>query len=85
MIDPRVFVVLGDNETSLAAIDALRTNFTGRIVCIPANNFGSFENTDIMKRQIGPLSRNQCYFVEEDYLDRANVDIIKGEVKMIDI
>lgn len=50
VIDPRVFVVLGDNETALAAIDALRTNFTGRIVCIPANSFGSFENTDIMKR-----------------------------------
>ena len=49
-IDPRTFVILGDNETSLAAIDALRTNFTGRIVVIPCNNYGSFENVDIMKR-----------------------------------
>jgi len=58
VIDPRTFVVLGDNETSLAAIDALRTNFTGRIVLIPCNSFGSFENTDIMKRQMASLSKN---------------------------
>ena len=27
-IDPRTFVILGDSETALAAIDALRTGFT---------------------------------------------------------
>jgi len=49
-IDPRVFVILGDNETALAAIDALRTSFTGRIIVVPCNNYGAFENVDIMKR-----------------------------------
>jgi hypothetical protein len=49
-IDPRTFVILGDNETSLAAIDALRSCFTGRIVLIPTSNYGAFENVDIMKR-----------------------------------
>lgn len=49
-IDPRVFVILGDNETALAAIDALRTCFTGRIILIPTSNFGSFENVDIMRK-----------------------------------
>ena len=34
---------------------------------------------------MGPLSKNQCFLVEEDYLDRANVDIIKGEVKNINL
>jgi len=77
-IDPRTIVVLGDNETALSAIDALRTNFTGRIIMIPCSNFGAFENTDIMKREMGPLAKNQCYLVEGDYLDRANIDIIKG-------
>lgn len=49
-IDPRTFVILGDNETALSAIDALRTNFTGRIILVPCSNFGAFENTDVMKR-----------------------------------
>lgn len=40
MIDPRTIVVVGDNESALAAIDALRTNFTGRIIVIPVNAFG---------------------------------------------
>lgn len=84
-IDPRTFVILGDNETALSAIDALRTNFTGRIIMIPCSNFGAFENTDIMKREMGPIAKNQCFMVEQDYLDRANVDIIKGNVKMIDV
>lgn len=34
-IDPRVFVVLGDDEAALAAVDALRTSFTGHIVVVP--------------------------------------------------
>lgn len=83
-IDPRTFIILGDNETALSAIDALRTGFTGRIIMIPQSNFGAFENTEIMKRDFTPLTKNQTYLVETDYLDRANVDVIKGQVKMID-
>lgn len=78
-------MILGDNETSLSAIDALRSGFTGRIIVVPSSSFGAFENTDIMKRQFGPLSKNQCYFVEDDYLDRANIDILRGSIKSIDI
>ena len=84
-VDPRTFVILGDNETALAAIDALRTNFTGRIIMIPCSNFGAFENIEMMKRDLSPQSQKQCYLVENDYLDRANVDVIKGNVKMIDV
>jgi hypothetical protein len=80
-IDPRTFVIIGDSETALSAIDALRTNYTGRIVVIPSSPFGSFENTDILNRKFSPLHKNEVYMVEEDYLDRANVDVIKGEIK----
>lgn len=84
-LDPRTFVVLGDNETALAAIDALRTNFTGRIVVVPSSNYGAFENVGIMRKQLGPLSKNQSYLVEDDYLDRANIDIIRGTIHRIAI
>ena len=40
ILDPRVFVIVGDNETVLSTIDGLRTNFTGRIVVVPVNAFG---------------------------------------------
>ena len=43
-IDPRTFVVLGDSEAALAAMDALRMSFTGRIVCLPVSQYGQFEN-----------------------------------------
>ena len=79
-IDPRVFVVLGDNETALSVIDALRTNFTGRIILIPTSTFGAFENVDALRRNLGPLSKNQCFYVEDDFLDRANIDIMKGSL-----
>jgi len=39
-IDPRTFVVLGDSEAALAAMDALRMSFTGNIVCIPSSSYG---------------------------------------------
>jgi len=38
-----------------------------------------------MRRELGPLTKNQCFLVEDDFLDRANVDIIKGDVRHIDI
>jgi hypothetical protein len=82
-IDPRVFVILGDSETALSAVDALRTNFTGKIVVVPSSNYGNFENTDILNKTFTPIAKNECYYVEDDYLDRANVEVIKGEVKNI--
>ena len=39
-IDPRTFVVLGDTEAALSAMDALRMSFTGNIVCIPTSQYG---------------------------------------------
>lgn len=85
-MDPRTIVVLGDNETSLATIDALRTSFTGRIIVVPCSNgIGAFENLDIMKRFMGPMSKNQCFMVEDDYLDRANIDVVTGDIKKIDV
>jgi hypothetical protein len=39
-IDPRTFVVLGDSDAALSVIDALRSNFTGRIVVVPSSPFG---------------------------------------------
>ena len=85
VIDPRTFLILGDTETALAAIDALRCNFTGRIICVPSSPYGSFENMDILNRKFSPISKNETFLVEEDFLDRANVDILKGEIKAIDL
>jgi hypothetical protein len=77
-------VILGDTETALSAIDALRMSFTGKIVVIPSSPYGSFENTDVLTRKFSPIEKNEVYIVEEDYLDRANVEVVKGEVSKID-
>ena len=52
---------------------------------IPSSQYGSFENTEIMRRQMGPVAKNAAFMVEEDFLDRANVDIMKGKVIRIDV
>lgn len=84
-IDPRCFVILGDSETALSAIDALRTSFTGRIVCLPTSSYGQFENLDILNRKFGKLEKNEAFYVESDYLDRANVEVLTGEISAIDL
>ena len=84
-IDPRTYVVLGDTETALTAVDTLRCNFTGKIVLVATSPYGSFENTDVLQRKFSPISKNESYYVEEDFLDRANVDVVKGDVKAIDL
>lgn len=76
---------MGDSEAALSAIDALRTNFTGRIICIPCSPFGQFENIDVLNRKFGPINKNESYYVESDYLNRANVEVVKGELKYIDL
>lgn len=54
-IDPRTFVILGDSEAALSALDALRTNFTGRVVVVPTSPYGQFENTDILNKKFAPI------------------------------
>ena len=54
-IDPRTFVVLGDSDTALAAVDALRASFTGKVVVVPSSPYGQFENTDILTRKFSPI------------------------------
>ncbi|CDW84041.1 pyridine nucleotide-disulphide oxidoreductase family protein [Stylonychia lemnae] len=84
-IDPRVFAVIGDSEAALSAIDALRTQFTGRIVLIPTSSYGQFENLDILNRKFSPIQKNESYLVEKDFLDRANVEVVAGELSSIDL
>ena len=84
-LDPRTFVILGDSEAALSAIDGLRAGFTGRIVVVPSSPYGQFENSDIFNRKFTPLQKNEVYMVEEDYLDRANIDVVSGEIKSIDL
>ena len=38
-----------------------------------------------MNKKFTPINKNEVYMVEEDYLDRANVDVVKGEIKTIDL
>lgn len=83
-IDPRKFIVYGDSETALSAIDTLRQSFTGEIVLVTCSPYGAFENTDVLRRKFHPLSQNETFFVEDDFLKRAQVIVKHGEIKHID-
>ena len=60
-------------------------NFTGNIICIPSSQYGQFENTDILKRKFTPLTKNETFLTDMDFMDRANIMVIKGDVKKIDV
>jgi len=83
-VDPRRFIVLGDSEAAIAAIDALRMGFTGEIINIPCSDTGKYENTDIFKRKFRPLSNNEVFYMDDDFLDRANISVIAGKIQKID-
>ena len=84
-IDPRTFVVIGDTETALSAVDTLRTNYTGRIVLVPTSPYGAFENHDILTRKFTPLQKNELFLVEPDFFERANVEVMNGAVTDINL
>lgn len=76
-LDPRVFVIVGDSETALSAVDALRTTFTGEIIVLPVSAFGQFENLDVFRRKMNKLSKNEVFLLDQDFLDRANCTVLK--------
>ena len=84
IIDPRTFVVVGDSETALSIVDALRAGYTGRIVLVSISKYGAFENPDVFIRRFSPLKKEDCFIVDDDYLERANVEVVKGDIKTID-
>lgn len=69
-------VILGDTETALAAVDALRSTFTGEIILVTTSPFGQFENVDVLRKKFSPLSKNEVYYVEEDFLAKAQVTVL---------
>ncbi len=72
---------LGDSETALAAIDALRSSFTGNIECVPLSPFGAFENLDVVRLKFTPLTKNEVHLLEVDFMDKANITVMQGEIK----
>ena len=64
-------------------MDALRQCFTGEILNIPCSDVGQYENTDAMKRNFRPLKPNEAFFVDEDFLDRANIRVVKDKIMAI--
>ena len=84
-VDPRTYVVIGDTETALSALETLRTNFSGQIISIPTSAYGAFENQDVFNRKFSPISKSEAYIVESDFLDRANIEVMRGDVKSINL
>jgi len=39
----------------------------------------------VLRRKFCPLSKNEVFFLEDDYMNRANVQVIPGEIKKIDV
>ena len=76
---------MGDSEAALSAVDALRTSYAGEIILISTSPFGQFENLDVLRRKFGPLSKNEVYFVEENFFEAANIRVMKGELKELDV
>lgn len=39
----------------------------------------------MLRRKFSPISKNEIYFVEEDFFQKAGVKVIAGELKFLDI
>jgi NADH dehydrogenase FAD-containing subunit len=52
---------------------------------IPQSPFGQFENLDVLRRKFSPLSKNEVYFLEEEYMNKANIRVVPGIIKFIDV
>ena len=37
-----------------------------------------------MKKKFTPLTKNETFLTDQDFLDRANVMVMKGQIKKID-
>jgi predicted component of type VI protein secretion system len=39
----------------------------------------------VLRRKFSPLSKNEVFFLEDDYMNRANITVLPGEIKKIDV
>ena len=83
-IDPRTMVILGDTQEALSAVDALRQCFTGTIVLFTMSQYGQFENPEILKKKFTNLTKFETFITDMDFLDQANVSVVRGGVEKID-
>ena len=83
-IDPRSYIIIGDSDAALSAIITLRFGFTGRIIVVPTNLTGSFENKEILTQKFGPLNKSEVFLVEPDLFQKAQIDVFNSKILKID-
>lgn len=83
-LDPRHFVVIGDNETAFACINTLTKVFTGKISIVTNKNENDFVDRNKLLKSFFPIKLRQSKFLTDDYLKAFKINLYDEKVLAVD-
>lgn len=83
-LDPRHFIIIGDNETAFSCIDTLTKMFSGKISIVTNQGECAFTDANKITKSFFPLKMKQSKFVNKDYLETYKIQLFDEKVTAVD-
>jgi nitrite reductase/ring-hydroxylating ferredoxin subunit len=83
-LDPRHYVLIGDNETVWGCVENLVRTFTGKISIINHQSGNDFLDTDKLSKSFFPLKMRHAKLIPDGWLEFFKINLYKEKVLKID-
>lgn len=82
-LDPRHFVLIGDTETTVSAIDSLKKVFSGRITVVNHQTGLDFIDFNKLSKSFFPTKAKHSRWITNEDLDKYKIQIYNDKVTVI--
>ena len=83
-LDPRHFVLIGDTETTVSALDSLKKVFSGKISLINHQTGLDFIDFNKLSKSFFPTKAKHSRWISNDYLEKNKIQLYNDKVVKID-
>jgi nitrite reductase/ring-hydroxylating ferredoxin subunit len=83
-LDPRHYIIIGDNETVFSCVDTLLKTYSGKISIITNQCGNNFVDQNKLVKSFFPLKMRHARFFEPGFLDFFNIQVYDEKVLAVD-
>jgi nitrite reductase/ring-hydroxylating ferredoxin subunit len=83
-LDPRHYILIGDNETVYSCVDTLLKTFTGKISIVTNQSGNDFVDQNKLVKSFFPLKMRHAKFFEPGFLDFFKIQVYDEKVLSVD-
>ena len=85
MIDPRHFVIIGETETTAAALNVFKQVFPGKLTIIKNSEDVGYLDYNKLHNSLFSINKKYATFLDEDYYNARNIDVFEEKVNAINL